>query len=97
MKTYSELMMQLDLLKKQIEIAREQEAQRIAQRVLELLAESGVDVREMAKSPLRGRKVSPKYWNPRTGTTWSGRGRVPKWLVGQDRCQFLIPSSDDGQ
>ncbi|KWA80360.1 H-NS histone [Burkholderia ubonensis] len=97
MKTYSELMMQFDLLKKEIEIAREHEAQRIARRVLELLAESGVDVREMAKSPPRGRKVSPKYWNPHTGATWSGRGRVPKWLVDQDLRQFLIPSPDDEQ
>ncbi|KVN34404.1 H-NS histone [Burkholderia pyrrocinia] len=97
MKTYGELMMQFDQLKKEIEIAREHEAQRIARRVLELLAESGVDVREMAKPQIRGRKVSPKYWNPQTGATWSGRGRTPKWLVGQDLSQFLIASSDEEQ
>ncbi|MGZ2749231.1 H-NS histone family protein [Burkholderia stagnalis] len=97
MKTYGELMMQFDQLKKEIDIAREQEAQRIARRVLELLAESGVDVREMAKPPVRGRKASPKYWNPQTGATWSGRGRTPKWLVGQDPGQFLITSSDEEQ
>ena len=28
-----------------------------------------------------GRKVAPKYRNPATGDTWTGRGLKPKWLV----------------
>ncbi|QCP55023.1 H-NS histone family protein [Trinickia violacea] len=32
----------------------------------------------------------PKYRNPATGETWSGRGRVPAWLAGRDRQQFRI-------
>jgi DNA-binding protein H-NS len=28
-----------------------------------------------------GKKVAPKYRNPATGDTWSGRGLKPKWLV----------------
>ena len=28
-----------------------------------------------------GRKVAPKYRNPATGDTWSGRGLKPKWLT----------------
>jgi|SRR6516165_7272798 DNA-binding protein H-NS len=31
-------------------------------------------------SPLRGRKVSPKYRGP-SGETWAGRGARPRWLV----------------
>lgn len=27
-----------------------------------------------------GQKVAPKYRNPATGDTWSGRGLKPKWL-----------------
>ena len=33
-----------------------------------------------ASSRAKGRKVVPKYRNPDTGDTWSGRGRKPKWL-----------------
>lgn len=54
MKTYSELLVQWDDLKNEIDRAREREAQRLAQRVLELLAESGVDVRDMMNPRPRG-------------------------------------------
>lgn len=34
--------------------------------------------------------IPPKYANPETGETWSGRGRAPGWINGQDREQFLV-------
>ena len=37
-----------------------------------------------------GGKVAPKYRNTSTGETWSGRGKAPKWIDGQDRSKFLI-------
>ena len=30
------------------------------------------------------------YRNPKTGQTWAGRGRLPRWLEGQDRKLFEI-------
>ncbi|WP_063552345.1 H-NS family nucleoid-associated regulatory protein [Burkholderia territorii] len=100
MKTYSELLEQLDRLRKEIDIAREHEARRIAQRVIELLEENGVDVHQLsARRPQgsrRGVRPKPKYWNPDTGATWSGRGRRPRWLVGDDLDRFLIRQEDDG-
>jgi DNA-binding protein H-NS len=41
------------------------------------------------------RRVAPKYRDPQTGATWSGRGLTPKWLAekeksGSKREQFLI-------
>lgn len=44
-------------------------------------------------SPLLGRKVKPKYRNPRTGETWAGRGAKPRWMGNEDPGQFLITSS----
>ncbi len=46
-------------------------------------------------SPLRGKKVKPLYRNPKTGETWTGRGRAARWLAaaekaGRDRADFLI-------
>lgn len=32
----------------------------------------------------------PKYRNPETGVTWTGRGKPPTWILGKDRAQFLI-------
>ena len=39
--------------------------------------------------------VKPKYRDPATGTTWSGRGRMPVWLsdavkAGKSKDAFLI-------
>ena len=34
--------------------------------------------------------VAPKYRNPETGATWSGRGKPPKWIAGQDRSHFGV-------
>ena len=45
-------------------------------------------------SPLRGKKVPPKYRSP-LGETWAGRGAKPRWLVaaikrGKKLEDFLI-------
>lgn len=35
--------------------------------------------------------VAPKYQHPKTGATWTGRGRAPSWIAGaKDRNKFLI-------
>lgn len=41
------------------------------------------------------KRVPPKYRDPATGQTWSGRGRTPRWITaaeaqGQHRDNFLI-------
>ena len=41
------------------------------------------------KQPRRPSNVNAKYRDPVSGKTWSGRGRVPGWLVG-DRSGYLI-------
>ncbi|WP_425097430.1 H-NS family nucleoid-associated regulatory protein [Burkholderia ambifaria] len=38
-----------------------------------------------------------KYFNPETGQAWSGVGREPVWLRGQDRDRFLIDSESHEQ
>ncbi|WP_061162567.1 H-NS family nucleoid-associated regulatory protein [Caballeronia temeraria] len=47
------------------------------------------------KKPKAGNYVrgpqAPKYRDPMSGETWSGRGRAPAWLAtARDRTQFLI-------
>ena len=44
-------------------------------------------------SPLRGKKVPPKYRSP-SGETWAGRGAKPRWLVAAKKLDdFLIDKS----
>lgn len=52
--------------------------------------------RSAASSPAR-KPVPPKYRNPETGATWSGRGKPPRWIsdaegAGASRDSFLINS-----
>ena len=49
------------------------------------------------RSPLRGKKVPPKY-RGLSGETWAGRGAKPRWLVaaikgGKKLDDFLIDKS----
>ena len=42
------------------------------------------------KSKRKGVPAKPKYRDPATGTIWSGRGKEPAWIKGQDRSKFAI-------
>ena len=50
-------------------------------------------------SSLKGRKVAPKYRNPKNRSeTWAGRGAIPRWLAaeikkGKKREDFAIDKS----
>ncbi|MDO5653091.1 MAG: H-NS histone family protein [Brachymonas sp.] len=37
-----------------------------------------------------GIKVAPKYRNPATGDTWTGRGKPPRWIQDKNRDDYLI-------
>ncbi|RQH01146.1 H-NS histone family protein [Paraburkholderia dinghuensis] len=40
------------------------------------------------------KSVAPKYVDPKSGATWSGRGRAPAWIKDvKDRSRFLIDGS----
>jgi DNA-binding protein H-NS len=40
---------------------------------------------------------APKYRDPKSGATWSGRGPAPAWLAGaKDRTKFLIDRASEG-
>ena len=43
----------------------------------------------------KGATVAAKYRHPRTGETWTGRGKMPRWLqaevnAGKQKGDFLI-------
>lgn len=44
-----------------------------------------------AKAATRRTAVKPKYRNPETGATWTGRGKPPNWIRdAKNRDAFLI-------
>ncbi|MBN3856896.1 H-NS histone family protein [Paraburkholderia sp. Ac-20340] len=45
----------------------------------------------VAKAPRAVQHVAPKYADPKSGATWTGRGRAPLWIRDvKDRSKFLI-------
>ncbi|RBB32365.1 H-NS histone family protein [Burkholderia reimsis] len=98
MSKYREILSQIDMLYTELETARRQEAALLAEQVRQALLVSGVDLNLILDGQASGSskraKVKPKYWNPETGTTWSGRGRTPLWLQGKNPRDYLIEPTD---
>jgi DNA-binding protein H-NS len=47
-----------------------------------------------ARSTCNAGTVLPKYRDPRSGKTWNGRGRSPRWIQGENRTSFLIKKGE---
>ena len=83
----SELLAQKEALERQI---REEQAKAKAgaiSKVRELMVQHGLTTADLVAAPSKkngikaGSKVPPKYRDPATGSTWTGRGLKPKWLA----------------
>ena len=93
-----ELLQQREALEKAIAEARQTEISAAVTKVREIVAEYGLTAQDVfpgragktASPKASGSKVAAKYRDPATGQTWTGRGKAPKWIEGQDRTQFLI-------
>ena len=96
MTTLKELLAQQQALNQQIAALKAQETAAAISKALEIIAEYELSAEELfgaAKGAKGTRKasgkVAPKYKNPTTGELWTGRGRAPKWVVGE-MTQYLI-------
>jgi len=77
-------------LERQISEALQAERAGVLNQIKSLMSEHGITVADLSAKSGRatsgkststaGRKVAPKYRDPATGETWSGRGLQPKWL-----------------
>ena len=59
-------------------------------KVRELVAEFGFTAQQVFPWKLPEKKVAPKYLDEKTGATWTGRGKPPKWIIGKNREDFLV-------
>ena len=56
-----------------------------------LIAEHGLTAADVfPQGKAKGSVGAPKYRDPATGATWTGRGKPPNWINGKDRAPFLI-------
>ncbi|MFM0043198.1 H-NS histone family protein [Paraburkholderia sediminicola] len=97
MSQYADLKVQIAKLQAQADEARRTEVDNVVADIRQKIAEYGLTAQDLgfAVAARRGRppKKAPlpaKYQDPKSGNTWSGRGKPPKWIVGKNRERFLI-------
>ncbi|WP_112175063.1 H-NS histone family protein [Paraburkholderia unamae] len=95
MASYRELLKQREALQQEIDAARGLEVADAIEKVRAIVREYAltpeqVFVQSKDKHRPRSGGKRAKYRDPVSGATWSGLGREPTWIKGQDREQFLI-------
>jgi len=100
--TYEQIKAQIADLERQALDARKQEIKDALAMVRELIARHGLSVRDIGEKLFAksgrpgsarsgGSKSPPKFRDPKSGKTWTGRGKPPNWIVGvSNRDPFLI-------
>ena len=93
MRAFREFQAELEKLHQQSERTRRAEKAAAVERIRSLIAEYGMLPEELAGA-WQGMSHAPpptvKYRDPETGATWTGRGRAPRWMDGQDRSRFEV-------
>lgn len=102
MSSYKALLEQRKLLEQQIETTRKVELSGAIEQARSLVSEYQLTPEDVFPSPAKrgskggakpGTKVAPKYKDPNSELTWTGRGRAPKWIADTPEDQrhvFLI-------
>ena len=78
-----ELQEQKAALDAQIEAARKAEKKAAIAEIDRLMREFGIETYTVKAKPahaLAGAKIAPKYKDPVSGATWTGRGKKPVWF-----------------
>lgn len=61
---------------------REAERATVKEKITELAREHGFDVRDLVGGKGRNGAVAAKYRDPQNpANTWTGRGRIPRWMA----------------
>ncbi len=107
MKTYASLKAQIVKLEREAEELRKAEVAGVISRIKEAISAYGLTHEDLGLSRTIGKRAAvkgrreakitvgaPKYRDPKSGKTWTGRGKPPNWIVGvKNRNRFLIDAS----
>ena len=86
MSSYKELLNQIESLKQQAESQRKSEIAAVVAEIRQKMQEYGITAADLSggRTPrVKGGTVAAKYRHPASGATWSGRGKMPKWLQAE--------------
>ena len=92
MSTYKELLARKRELDAEIEAVRQAARDEARETIKNLMREFAIGANELTakRGPKKSGSQPPKYRDPASGVTWSGKGREPRWIAGKDRREFAI-------
>ena len=99
MSSYTELQREIARLMQQAEAVRKAEIRAVIDDIKAKMSEYGITAADLGSagrsSRAKGTTVAAKYKNVATGETWTGRGKMPRWLQaavnsGKRKEDFLI-------
>lgn len=91
MASYKELLEQRAALEKQIAEVRQREKEDAIREVRAIVAQYELHADDVFKNKAaRAKKGAAKFRDPVSGKTWTGKGKAPAWIAGQDRLKFVI-------
>lgn len=99
-KTVEELTAERERLDAEIKTKRDAQKASVIAQIKTVVDTYSIPVDELVealgglKSKRKGIKAKQKFRDPASGATWSGRGKEPAWIKGQNRDDFLIPEDD---
>lgn len=90
-----DLMAQKAELERRITSIKKNQVEQAISDVRRIVTEFGLTAEDVFGKSSRGGqnkgvKVAPKYRDPASGAEWSGRGKAPKWIAGQNYEDFKI-------
>ena len=100
MSKYKDLLNKIETLQQQAEEERRKEISEVVADIKKKMADYGITPKDLgltgkSKGASASGQVPPKYRDPATGKTWTGRGRAPRWIAdaeakGKSREDFAI-------
>lgn len=110
MATYQDIKKEIDKLEKEAERLFKTEVRNVIKTIQQLMTDYGLSLSDLGSDRQATKKVkakakskkatAPKYRDPQSGATWSGRGRSPAWLAEALKSgkadAFLIANQETG-
>jgi DNA-binding protein H-NS len=93
MTSYKDIQAQISELQRKAEEARSQEIEGAIAQIKALMQEYEISVEDLvgrSKKQAGKKALTNIQFQDGTGNTWSGRGRMPAWIKGQDKEQFRV-------
>lgn len=102
MKTYAALQAEIAKLEKEAQALRKAEVAQVIAGIKSAVETYGLTAADLGlnggtnrRAKVEGKKVATvgvaKYRDPKTGKTWTGRGKPPRWIAGvRNRDSYLI-------